>query len=241
MPELSRAMESPARPRADLPNADIHARVRAMQSELSAYAISIRRDPESIHICGVTKRQPREAVLALRDAGIKDIGESYLQEAQTKLLAIPNVEKHFIGHIQTNKAKAIVSTFDVIQSIDRPEAGDAVAKACSILGRRVRILVQVNISPSERFGVSPASALKLADYLRNLDLEVDGIMAIGPNIENRDTIRRSFEEAATLFAQIGGSTLSIGMSGDWREAVSCGSTMIRIGTALFGARLPVLP
>lgn len=234
-------MESPARGRADLPNSDVGVRVRAMMSELAEYAISVTREPSSIRLCGVTKRQPREAVLEAIAAGITDIGESYVQEAQAKFVGITDVSKHFIGHIQTNKAKAIVSAFDVIQSVDRPEAGDAIAKACSVLGRRVRTLVQVNISPNDRFGVSPQAAPKLADYLRRLDLEVDGIMAIGPNSDDRDTIRRSFEEAATLFSQIGGSTLSIGMSGDWREAVACGSTMIRIGTALFGARLPVLP
>ena len=220
---------------------EIHAHVRVMLCELAEYASSVKRDPASIRLCGVTKRQPREAVLEAIAAGITDIGESYVQEAQEKFAGVTGISKHFIGHFQTNKAKAIVSAFDVIQSVDRPEAGAAIAKACSVLGRRVRTLVQVNISPADRFGASPQSAQKLADYLRTLDLEVDGIMAIGPNTDDRDTIRRSFEEAATLFAQIGGSTLSIGMSGDWREAVACGSTMIRIGTALFGARLPVLP
>jgi len=212
-----------------------------MQAELFNYATTLQRDPNSIRLCGVTKFHPREAMFEAIAAGVTDIGESYVQEAREKYADVTGVTKHFIGHLQTNKAKAIVSTFDVIQSVDRPEAGDAIAKACSVLGRRVRTLVQVNISPSDRFGVAPQSALELADYLRKLDLEVDGIMAIGPNTDNRDTIRRSFEEAARLFAQIGGSTLSIGMSGDWREAVACGSTMIRIGTALFGARSPVLP
>jgi pyridoxal phosphate enzyme (YggS family) len=234
-------MESPAQGRAEVPGSDIHAHVRTIQSELSDYARSLERDPNSIRLCGVTKRQSREAVLEAVAAGITDIGESYVQEASAKLAGITGVTKHFIGHLQTNKAKAIVSAFDVVQSIDRPEAGDAIAKACNVLGLRVRTLVQVNISPNDRFGVAPQAALALADYLRKLDLEVDGIMAIGPNTDDRDTIRRSFEEAASLFSQIGGSTLSIGMSGDWREAVACGSTMIRIGTALFGARPPVLP
>jgi uncharacterized pyridoxal phosphate-containing UPF0001 family protein len=103
----------------------------------------------------------------------------------------------------------------------------------------VRALIQINISPSDRCGVAPDDAPSLAASLRaDAGLEIDGVMAIGPNTSDRAAIGRAFRRAAEVFAAVGGSTLSIGMSGDWEEAIACGSTMLRIGTAIFGARSP---
>ena len=101
------------------------------------------------------------------------------------------------------------------------------------------MLLQLNVSPTERFGCPPAEAETLAESLRCLPgLRLAGIMAIGPLSGQRDAIFRAFELAAMTLARIGGSTLSIGMSGDWREALLAGSTMVRIGEALFGPRRP---
>jgi len=192
----------------------------------------------SVTIVGVSKRQPLERISAAIRAGLTDVGENYVQEAREKFASLPPVRKHFIGHLQTNKAKAVAQLFDVVQSVDRVEAGEALARAARGLGKPLPVLLQVNISPSERFGCPPAGATKLADALRDLEgLRLDGVMAIGPITSNEDEISRAFELAAKTFALVGGSTLSIGMSGDWAQAVRAGSTMIRIGTALFGGRL----
>jgi uncharacterized pyridoxal phosphate-containing UPF0001 family protein len=124
------------------------------------------------------------------------------------------VRKHFSGHVQTNKAKAIVETFDVVQTIDRLDAGRAIAKAARTLGKPVRALVQINISPVDRFGIEPGDAPALAARLRDDEgLAVDGVMAIGPNTPDRAEIARAFRKAAEAFAAVGGDTLSIGMSG----------------------------
>ncbi len=124
-----------------------------------------------------------------------------------------------------------------MQSVDRAEAGIALAKAARELDKPLPVLVQVNVSPAERFGCAPADARRLAETLRALaPLRLEGVMAIGPFDSDRSTIARAFELAAMTLAAIGGSTLSIGMSGDWREALRAGSTMLRIGTALFGPR-----
>lgn len=188
-------------------------------------------------VVAVTKRQGVAAIAEAVAAGITDIGENYLQEAREKFATLPPARKHFIGHLQTNKAKAIVAAFDVVQSVDRIEAGVALARAAQAAGSTLEVLVQVNISPAERFGAPPDRAERLAEELRSLPgLRMDGLMAIGPVTTDRDEILRAFELAAKTFARIGGSTLSIGMSGDWREAVRAGSTMLRIGTAIFGAR-----
>jgi len=208
-----------------------------MREHVAAVARRAGREPGEIVLIGVTKKQPRSAVLEAIAAGLTDIAESYVQEAREKLADLPPVRKHFVGHIQTNKAKAIVETFDVVQSIDRLDAGLAIAKASRTLGKPMRALLQLNISPVERFGIEPADAPALAARLREDEgLAIDGVMAIGPNTQDRAEIGRAFRRAAEVFTAIGGSTLSLGMSGDWEEALECGSTMLRIGTALFGAR-----
>jgi len=211
-------------------------RIAALRHEIAETARAAGRDPVSVALLGVTKAQSRSAVAAAIDAGLAHVGENYVQEARGKYAGLPPVQKHFIGHVQTNKARSIVELFDVVQSVDRLEAGRALGRAQRSLEKRVRTLVQVNVSPSERFGVAPVDAPALAARLRDEGLEVDGVMAIGPATGDRLAIVEAFRRAAEAFGEVGGSTLSLGMSGDWREAVACGSTMVRLGTAIFGAR-----
>jgi len=211
-------------------------RIAVLRTEISETARAAGRDPASVALLGVTKTRPHEVVLAAIEAGLGDVGETYVQEARTKFEALPPVRKHFIGHVQTNKARTIVETFDVIQSIDRLEAGLAISRAQRTLGKPVRALLQLNVAPASRYGVAPDQAPALADRLRREGLDVDGVMAIGPLTEDRDEIVRAFRRAAQVFESVGGTTLSLGMSNDWREAIACGSTMVRIGTAIFGPR-----
>lgn len=214
-------------------------RIAALRAAIDEAARAAGRDPASITLVGVTKTRPRETVLAAIEAGLNDVGETYAQEARTKFTGLPPVRKHFIGHIQTNKARAIVETFDVVQSIDRLEAGVAIARAQQALGKRIKTLLQLDISPTARFGLDPAEAPEIAKRLRDEEgLEIDGVMAIGPLSADRETVLRAFRLAARAAECIGGSTLSLGMTADWREAIVSGSTMVRIGTALFGPRPP---
>ena len=207
--------------------------VATLRARIDRVAAESGRPPGSVALLGVTKTQPREAVLAAIAAGVRNVGENYVQEARDKYVDLPPVRKHFIGHVQTNKAKNIAQLFDVVQSIDRLEAGVALARATIKLGRRLSVLVQVNISPAERFGVLPGGAAHLAAQLRGEGLDVDGVMAIGPLDGDVD---EAFKTAREAFAAVGGKTFSLGMSADWERAVHFGSTMIRIGTAIFGAR-----
>ncbi len=113
----------------------------------------------------------------------------------------------------------------------------ALSRAALEVGKQLPVLMQLNVSPVERFGCPPAEADRLAQTLREQPaLRLEGVMAIGPHTATRDEILRAFELAAMTLARVGGSTLSIGMSDDWREAVRAGSTMLRIGEALFGLR-----
>jgi PLP dependent protein len=214
------------------------ARIASMRADIAAAARAAGRDPGSITLVGVSKKQSRAAIVAAIEAGLSDIAENYALEATEKFAAIPPVRKHFVGHVQTNKAKAIVETFDVVQTIDRLEAGRAIARAQRSQGKRLRALLQINISRDDRFGIAPADAPALAAQLREEeDLDIDGVMAIGPLTNDRSAIAAAFDVAARTLERVGGTTLSIGMSGDWPEAIACGSTMVRIGTAIFGARV----
>jgi pyridoxal phosphate enzyme (YggS family) len=193
--------------------------------------------PSHVTIVAVTKFQPIEAVREALAAGVTDIGENYVQEARTKYDTVSAARKHFIGHIQTNKAKAIAATFDMVQSVDRADAAAALAKAAAALEKRLPVLLQLNISPSERFGCPPADAPGLAERIHSYEsLDLQGVMAIGPITDDASEILRAFRSAADVCARIGGKTLSLGMSGDWRIALEAGSTMIRVGSTIFGPR-----
>ncbi|MDQ6925018.1 MAG: YggS family pyridoxal phosphate-dependent enzyme [Candidatus Eremiobacteraeota bacterium] len=208
-------------------------RVATLRERVDEVTVASGRERGSVSILAVTKAQPRDAVLAALAAGLTDVGENYLQEARAKYDGLPPCTKHFVGHVQTNKAKAIVNLFDVVQSVDRLDAGLALAKAAGDAGRRLRVLVQVNVSPTERFGTAPGDAPALAARLRDEGLAVDGVMAIGPLDGDVDA---AFAKAHAAFERVGGTTLSMGMSGDWERAVRAGSTMVRLGTAIFGPR-----
>jgi len=212
-------------------------RYRALRGAIDAELAVNRRNPSAVTLVGIAKGQPAEVVAAAIEAGLRDVGENYLQEARRKFESLPPARKHFVGHVQTNKAKAIASAFDVVQSIDRAAAGEALSRAAVELGRTLPVLLQLNVTPAERFGCPPEDAEKLAETLRGQPgLRLDGVMAMGPLTTDRSAISRAFELAAKTLDRIGGSTLSIGMSGDWREALQAGSTMLRIGEALFGSR-----
>ena len=216
-------------------------RLSELRAQIDDELRACGRAPGSVRVLGVSKKQPPAAIRAAIDAGLDAVGENYVQEALAKFrdpaLAGARVEKHFIGHVQTNKAKALVEVFDVVQSVDRPDAARALGVAAERAGRVLPVLLQLNISPEERFGCPPALAGALAETIAaQSGLRLEGVMAIGPLSAAGDEIQRAFELAAKTFATVGGSTLSIGMSGDWREAIRAGSTMVRIGTALFGER-----
>ncbi|HTC29125.1 MAG TPA: YggS family pyridoxal phosphate-dependent enzyme [Candidatus Acidoferrum sp.] len=227
--------------RRPMPLQAIPQRLDALRAQIDEALRACGRPSGAVRILGVSKKQPASAIAEAAAAGLEAIGENYVQEAAAKfadptLVGLP-LQKHYIGHVQTNKAKTIVELFDVVQSVDRADAARALGTAAARAGRVLPVLLQLNVSPAERFGCPPADAPALAERIAaEPALRLDGVMAIGPLDAQADEIARAFELAAKTFALLGGSTLSIGMSGDWREAVRAGSTMVRIGTALFGER-----
>jgi hypothetical protein len=221
--------------------------VREVQEEIGEAAIRAGRDPGEVTLMAVTKNHDAEAVRAAYEAGVRCFGENRVQEAAEKYAERPeDLELHLIGHLQRNKAKTAAGLFSTVQSIDRVETAEALHRQCAAAGVRMRILLEVNTSGEEsKYGVEDADALRsVLDGLLGLDsLDPVGLMTLAPFTSDEQAIRRSFRELHRLFTMVSRSypdldfsVLSMGMTNDYVIAVEEGSTMVRLGTRIFGAR-----
>jgi PLP dependent protein len=197
-------------------------------------------DPERTRICAVTKGFGVDAVVAAGAVGLVDIGENYAQEitakqdelAKADWLSARPPRWHMIGRLQRNKVRTLAGRIDLWQSVDRIELADEIARRAP----GAAILVQVNATGEEgKGGFSPAEVPAAVEHATAVGLDVRGLMAVGPTDATADP-RPGFEVVAGLAGGLGLPEVSMGMSGDLEAAVSAGSTMIRVGTALFGPR-----
>jgi pyridoxal phosphate enzyme (YggS family) len=210
---------------------------------LGAIRDRIRRagGDDGVVVVGVTKGHPASTVRAAISAGIDQVGESYAQEWAAKfaelgdLVSGPSVVRHFIGQLQTNKVRLVAPIVDLFQTVDRPSLVDALAARAP--GARVMVQVDLAGAPG-RGGVAFESAPALVARATDAGLVVDGLMGVAPipDPDDRAASRRGFERLRSLRDELGLRSLSIGMSDDLEEAVAAGSTMVRIGTGLFGPR-----
>ena len=203
------------------------------------------RDTDDVHIVAVTKTHPAAIIKQAVAAGIHDIGESRVQEAEPKIKeAGPIASYHMIGHLQSNKVRKALEVFDVIQSVDSLRLAEEISRRAEAIDRTLECLVQVNVSgEAAKSGITPAQAIELMEKMHPLPaIDLVGLMVIGPLTDDETRIRESFRSARDLFGQgrerFGDSfdTLSMGMTDDFALAIAEGSTMIRVGTALFGSR-----
>lgn len=186
-------------------------------------------DPARTSIVAVTKGQPHEVVAAALAAGLTDLGENYAQELTAKARHADGARWHMLGHVQRNKVKALAPVVDVWQSVDRPE----LVRALAAHRPGASILVQVNVTDDEgRNGCDWDDAPVLVEQAAAVGLDVRGLMAVGPRHDPADAFRR----LVALADELGLPERSIGMSDDLEIAVAEGSTMVRVGTALFGPR-----
>jgi hypothetical protein len=211
-----------------------------MTARLRRIAEDNGHDPERLNVVGVTKTHPVEVVRAALAAGITRLGESRVQEAEPKIQAVPGAEWHFIGRLQSNKARRAVRAFAIIHSVDAIELLRRIDEIAAGEGRAPRILLQVNVSGEPgRAGMEP-SALEEVELPTTARLV--GLMTIAP-------MHAGDEEARSAFARLRGlrdalqesigqalPELSMGMSADAEAAAAEGATLVRIGTALFGLR-----
>ncbi|MBF0527951.1 MAG: YggS family pyridoxal phosphate-dependent enzyme [Deltaproteobacteria bacterium] len=220
---------------------ELHERIHSIKERIAAAAHRSGRSPQEIKLLAVTKTVPVDLVQAGLEAGLLDLGENYIQEAQTKIpLLGRSVTWHFIGRLQSNKAKYAVQLFDLIHSVDSFKLALELDKKAEAAGRRLGVLIQVNIAgEGSKGGVTPEAAPSVVDQVAGLgNLELRGLMTMPPFFDQPERVRPFFAALRDLRDKIGGplKDLSMGMSGDFEVAIEEGATIVRIGTSLFGSR-----
>jgi pyridoxal phosphate enzyme (YggS family) len=215
--------------------ADILARIEAARK-------AAIKPASQTHLVAVSKTVPQEGIREAIVAGQRLFGENRVQEAQTKYPALKNefsnLELHLIGPLQTNKVKDAVALFDCVQTLDRIKLADALAAERDKSGKCPRLFLQVNTGEEpQKAGVLPRETAALIAYARKLELPLEGLMCIPPA---DDDAAPHFAFLAKLARDHGLSELSMGMSGDFELAVKFGASHVRVGTAIFGARVQTI-
>ncbi|MGE8307396.1 MAG: YggS family pyridoxal phosphate-dependent enzyme [Pseudomonas kermanshahensis] len=214
----------------------------ALAARIASAAQAAGRDPASIQLLAVSKTKPASTIREIYAAGVRDVGENYLQEALTKQEALRDLPLiwHFIGPIQSNKTKAIAEHFDWVHSVDRLKIAQRLSEQRPAALAPLNICLQVNVSGEDsKSGCAPADLPALAEAVAKLpNLRLRGLMAIPEPSDDRTAQEAAFASLRTLQQRLGLGldTLSMGMSHDLEAAIAQGATWVRIGTALFGAR-----
>jgi PLP dependent protein len=229
--------------------ATIAANLERLRTTLADTAQRAGRRPEEVKLIAVSKTQPPAAVAAAVAAGQRLFGENTVQEALTKIpqFAGQGLEWHFIGHVQSNKARFIPGNFAWLHSLDSVSLAQRLARLTQEQNTTINVLIEVNITRDPaKHGVAPQDLGLLLEQLLKINLagiQLRGLMAIGPYPATEPERRASFaavrklrDDCAQHFALPGFTELSMGMSDDFIEAIQEGSTLVRVGTALFGQR-----
>jgi hypothetical protein len=217
----------------------------SIQQRIRAACERCDRDPNSVTLLAVAKTQPPEIVSAAAGLGLSLFGENKVQEAKAKIpLCSGKLRWHFIGHLQSNKVRDAVELFEMIQSVDSLNLAREISKRCEQAAKQMPVLLEVNLAgEASKFGYRPE---KIVSELKELNalprLTIQGLMTVPPWSPDAESSRLHFRRLGELKAQceeILGAPLphlSMGMSGDFEVAIEEGATIVRIGTALFGAR-----
>jgi len=232
---------------ADLPEATqatqaaVAANLAAVRRRIADAAALAGRDAGKVTLVAISKSQTEDRVRAALEAGQRIFGENRIQEAEARWTVLradyPDVTLHFVGHLQSNKAAEAVALCDVIESVDRAKLARALAREMARQDRRPRCFVQVNSGEEpQKGGVVPGEAAALVALCRDtLELDVMGLMCIPPADQEPAP---HFALLVKMARELGLEALSMGMSGDYETAVALGATHVRVGTAIFGDRLP---
>lgn len=225
---------------ADLPDdQDAAANLAEVKNRMKAAAVAAGRKADAVALVAVSKTHPAERIRAVLAAGQRLFGENRVQEGQAKFPALkadyPDLRLHLIGPLQTNKVKEAVALFDAIESLDRPKLAAALAAEMAKSGRRPDCYIQVNTGAEpQKAGIPPGEADAFIRECRETHgLPVKGLMCIPP-VDEAASIH--FALLREIARRNGLSELSMGMSGDFEEAIRFGATLVRVGSAIFGAR-----
>jgi pyridoxal phosphate enzyme (YggS family) len=222
----------------------IQENLERVRKRINAAALRAGRDPEEIKLVAVTKKTSVEVIKEVLSLGIKSLGENRVQEFLVKYpLLSPDIEWHFIGHLQSNKVKKIIGKVSLIHSLDSWTLAEAVSRAACEAGIVAGALLQVNIAGEvSKYGLSPDETEAFAGAAAGLPgIELRGLMTIAPECEDPEEVRYVFRQARELAKRLKDNIpgikmdlLSMGMTGDYEVAVEEGSNILRLGTALFG-------
>ena len=213
-------------------------------TEIQQHIASIRANiPEQVTLICVSKFHSHEAIMEAYACGERDFGESRVQELLPKYEALPkDIRWHFIGHLQTNKVKQIVPFVHMIHSVDSVRLLETINKEAEKIGRHIKVLLEVHVAKEEtKSGFTPEEFLSLKTQLSSLNhIEVCGVMGMATNTEDQEEWHRCFREIKSLASHLSpilsSPEISMGMSDDYLVAIEEGSTMIRIGSTIFGER-----
>jgi len=199
--------------------------------------------PPNVKILAAAKTKPAEDIIEAINSGVKIIGENYVQEAEEKyerlkdLFKEKNVSFHLIGHLQSKKARKATEIFDCIQSVDSIKLAEKINNTCQELNKKINILIEVNFGEEQKSGVSLSELELLIIQIKSLqNLNLTGLMCIPPIGKEEKT----YKEMKELGEKYKFKELSMGMSSDYKTAINYGSTIIRLGTILFGERTKIL-
>ncbi len=224
---------------------NIRDNIKMVNERIAEAAIRVNKHSEDIRLVAVSKTVPSEDIKEAAELGISDFGESRLQEAEPKINELGAIANwHMIGHLQSNKAKRAVALFDLIQSLDSLKLAKEINHYSESFGKKTKCLLEINSSgESSKFGIEPQKAFEIAEKIGDLhNIELCGLMTIGPLSSDIDSILRAFGQTKKLFDSIQNRIngqfriLSMGMSSDFETAILEGSNMVRVGTAIFGHR-----
>ena len=222
--------------------------IEKIQAHIQKTAIDCGRSPEEVHLIGVSKRKPEELIRAAIDAGHRDFGENYIQEAMEKIdsLGKESARWHFIGHLQSNKARFAVKYFDLIHTVDKLKLAREIGKQAAKIGKTQDILLQINIAEEEtKSGAGAGEVIDLARQISELEhVSLRGLMCMPPFFADPEDARGYFRAVKTISLEIRDMDLpgvemehlSMGMSNDFAVAIEEGATLVRVGTAIFGSR-----
>ena len=222
----------------------------SVRDQVDQAALKAGRDPKDVKLIAVSKTKPLSMIEELYQHGVRAFGENHVQELEEKQLAAPqkDIEWHFIGHLQRNKVKKLLSlNVSLIHSVDSLALAKTIEKEAAKQGRSVSILVELNIGKEEsKMGAYPDTAVDLVKAISQEcpHLLVKGLMCVAPAMDDEEKVRPYFAKMRQLKEEIGAlgldrvdmKELSMGMSGDYHAAIAEGATMVRVGTAIFGAR-----
>jgi len=224
------------------------ARISSVFKKITYAALRSGRNPEEIKLIAITKSQPIDKIIESVDLGLRVFGENKVQEAKQKIEKLNefnfNIEWHMIGHLQSNKVKEAVRLFEIIHSVDSDKLAILIDKEASKIKKIQRALIQVKLSEEEtKYGINEYAVEEIFKLSKKLKyLQIEGLMTIPPYFVNPEDTRPYFRKLRQIKEELSQKgyplqELSMGMSNDFEVAIEEGSTMVRIGTAIFGPRI----